>query len=599
MANQTFTSGRITSGGASVITAVGNIAIAGATSGSTLDILSSMGAITMSQTTSSIGTARFRAQDDISLVSLSSDASIIAQTDSNLIIANGAEILADQDGVGTNDVLVLRAGGNVTAGAGSSILGGRTDTADVVVTAGFGEAGPTNAGNVVINNVSGSRVRLNAQGVNTGNVTVNGNGNAATAMQITATNDVFVNGALTAGSSIQIMAEHLVIDPATGTLASDRVDLVSRSDGFSLGDVAGATNFTLTQGQYNLITANTILNLYATNWGTAVLMDTATFNSLIGQEAATFSGEFYDTTRPDVSSASMAGVTANDFIVGDFAFGAQASSIVWYTIASGGGEDGDVLVTGNVTNGGISDASLDIGDFQSSASGWRPNLVHVTGSIGNNGPTSPQINPNKDNWLNSVEIAANTIVFGSDDFFALYLASLQNGPDTFRPEQIRVGLDEAFKIWLASETITFKSSVDIVQQNTGSSGSATGNTFGIFTNAPLPGNPLIRAFIDGSTVGPGRIDLFGVLADGTVGGQLLFGSTVALAPGLLIGSINREASFRINACAFGTAACDSVGDFFFEPSLETITSQIDALYSPDDEEEREAVVGMINIEYLK
>ena len=136
-----------------------------------------------------------------------------------------------------------------------------------------------------------------------------------------------------------------------------------------------------------------------------------------------------------------------------------------------------------------------------------------------------------------------------------------------------------------------------MQQNTGVPSSPESNTFGIFTTVPQAGSETIQAFTDGGSIGPGRVDLFGALLD--TNGQVLSGPTSALVPSLLSGSINREAGFRINGCSFGTTTCTSVGDFLFEPSLEAISSQVEAVYNPEDEEEREAVIGVLNTEPLK
>ena len=292
----------------------------------------------------------------------------------------------------------------------------------------------------------------------------------------------------------------------------------------------------------------------------------------------------------------MANVTAGDVTIGDLSFTSQASSINIFTLSSAGNEVGDVLITGNVDNGGNSDSTLQIGDFVTSASGWRPNLVHVSGSLGNNG-TTDTTNPSQSDWLNGVQIAANTIVFGTDEFLAQYLDSLQTGPENFSPERIIVQASDSFRVWLAANSLELRSATDIVQQNTGVPSSPVSNTFGIFTTVPQTGNETIQAFTDGGSIGPGRVDLFGALLD--TNGQVLSGTTSALVPSLLSGSINREAGFRINGCSFGTTTCTSVGDFLFEPSLEAISSQVEAVYNPEDKEEREAVIGVLNTEPLK
>ncbi len=597
IAGTTYNSGPITTtNGAVDISADDDIIIGSVSSGDRLDVNSTNGEITIVNASDAAGNVNLIAADNISLSSLSSEQTILVQSGGDFLLESNAQLLADSDGSNSGDVLVVRAAGNVSAGSGSSIMGGASNTADVIVTAGYTETGPSTAGDLIVDSVSGRNVRLNAQGTDGSNITVFGTVSSGDATQLTATDTVNINGDVSAVNNLQIFSNDLVISSASGSLSADVVDLVSRTGGMSIGEVDGATNFALSQAEYETISASSELNLYGSSWGDAITTDTASASDVDTQNANAFSSEFYTTVRPFTTDAAMANVVAGDVTVGDLNFTSQASSINIYTISMGGGEVGDVRVIGNVDNGGNAASTLQIGDFASSASGWRPDLVHVSGSLGNNG-TALSTTPSQSDWLGGVQIAANTIVFGTDDFLQQYLDSLQTGPDGFRPERIAVQPSDRFRVWLAANSLELKSNTEIIQQNTGVNGGTGSNTFGIFATVPQNGSETVQAFTDGGAAGPGRVELFGVMVDAN--GQVLLGSTSALVPDLLESNISREAGYRINACSFGTTTCTSVGDFLFEPSLEAITSQVDAVYNPEDEEEREAVIGVLNTEPLK
>ena len=597
VAGTTYNSGPITTTNGSVnVSADDDVIIGSVSSGNRLDVNSANGEITIVNASNTVGNVNLIAANNISVNSLSSQQTILVQSGGDFALDSNAQLVADSDGSNSGDVLVVRAAGNISAGTGSSIVGGTSNTADVVITAGYTETGPSAVGDLIVDSVSGRNVRLNAQGTGGSNITVFGTVNSSDATQLTATDTVNINGDVSAVNNLQVFANDLVIDPNAGSLSANVVDLVSRTDGMSVGEVEGASNFALSQDEYATITAGSELNLYGSSWGDAITVDTASAADVDSLNDGAFDSEYFVTTRPDSTDAALANVVAGDVTLGDLSFTSQASSINIYTLSIGGTEVGDVRVIGNVDNGGNADSTLQIGDFDTSASGWRPNLVHVSGSLGNNGSTDTT-DPSQSDWLNGVRIAANAIVFGTDEFLQQYLDSLQTGPQSFRPERITVQPSERFRVWLAANSLELKSDTDIVQQNTGVRGSTASNTFGIFATVPQSGSETVQAFTDGGLIGPGRVDLFGALVD--TDGQVLIGTTSALVPGLLSGNINREAGYRINGCSFGTTTCTSVGDFLFEPSLEAISSQVDAVYNPDDEEEREAVIGVLNTEPLK
>ena len=586
----------------------GNIVTNSAMS-TTIGSQTSVGTITNTAGTDLTVTGASAANGDVRLVSqagnmslnnISSGGSILGDAQGDITIAGGAVI---QNTSAADALIALRAGGSMSAGAGSSVTG--STTTDVYIASGV--AG-TN-GTLSVNNVTGRDVRLSTEG--TGDVTVSGAVSASRNALVATNGNTAVSGSVTAGQTLQVFSAELDL---SGSLVGSQVDIVSTNGAFELGDNttrASSEALSISNAEYARISADT-LSLYAPDWSTAMQNDGIAFGSLSG---ASYADTFYVATRPadfsglsdlpaDLGAGPMDSV---QFVVGDLSFTSTATNLQIFSGNSGNLAQPDVLVEGAVTNGGVANTQFTIGQFDSPVGevSWRPGVVFITGSIGAN-----SINPANglsavtDEWIDSIQIAADSVIIGNQAFYDDYVASVQGGtPQNFRPSsRILTGTERtelANKVWLAANTLQFKvdTSGGLVQLNT-----AVGlPSYGLWALTPDEQSELVQLYDgtrDGLDVpGPQRIELFGIFADRDNTSVLTTGIFAAQVPLLTQDNAAVIDDYRFNGCSFYTTSCSTVL-VPPTPQIEDITDDIIADFSSDEDESRDAEVGLINTEAL-
>lgn len=476
--------------------------------------------------------------------------SIVTESGGNTLLASadaGGAIQAFADGSleitkdsKASDSVKAFAGGDITLGG--SLLSGES----VVVT--------SEGGSVTVNDINAKNVRLTSERISgnttlieSGPITINGDIDALRYLLIATRGGVSVNGAVEAGTALQLFGGNLHIDTSNGWLIAPEVDITAMTGSliFGNGYTLQSGSMNISQAEYTQIMASKRLTLIASDWSGLIERQPVQLSTYT---ASGFAESYFNATRLPTFLPTSSPTTS--ILVGNLAFHSGTTNIQFLTGSGSNPLVPDVKIAGSVTNGGVAGTNMSIGDALNI--NWQPGTILITGNLGTN--TGGRTATTSD-WLGSVSLAGSNVILGNQAFYDAYMADVQAGTagsfDAYLASQDFADPAMAGHIWLAAENLSFTlaDGGSLIQQNTIAEGMLGAD--GLWSYLPA-GQDGLFALEDGST--PGQIDLFGSFADPTTG-QVITGVAASLLDSLLPAGLTQQPAYRVNSCEIGTPIC--------------------------------------------